>query len=305
MRVLVAGATGAIGRPLVARLQAEGHDVAAIVRAADRLGALPPGVEGHVADAFDRDAVVAACVAARPEVVVHQLTAIPKVIRPRQYATAFDATNRLRREATPHLVAGAEAAGARRLVVQSISFVTAPTGPPVHDEDAPLADTPITAAVRDMESAVLGARDVEGLVLRYGFFYGPGTTYAPDGGVVEAVRRRQYPVVGSGEGRSSFVHVDDAVQATLLGLERGTGVLNVCDDEPAPAREWLPHLASVLGAKPPRHVPAWMARLAVGPHAVHFGETLRGNSNARAKAALDWAPAHPSWRDGFAEVLGR
>ena len=304
MRVLVAGATGAIGRPLVDRLLEAGHEVSAITRSREGAETLRTrGVEPHLADAFDRDAVVAACEAARPEVVVHQLTAIPKHIDPRRFVQAFEPTSRLRREATPHLVEGARRAGARKLVVQSISFATAAAGEPVHDENAPLADGPIFEAVGDMERTVLGAAGLEPLVLRYGYFYGAGTTYAPDGSIVEAVRARRFPIVGRGRGISSFVHVDDAAEATLAGLGRGTGVLNVCDDDPAPMAEWLPHLASVLGAPPPRRVPAWLAWLAAGKHAVRFGERQRGNSNARARAALGWAPAHSSWREGFREVL--
>lgn len=304
MRVLVAGATGAIGRPLVAQLQEAGHEVAAITRSAERAEALRArGVEPHVADALDRDAVVAACEAARPEVVVHQLTAIPHKIPPRGYVKAFEPTNRLRREATPHLVEGARRAGARKLIVQSISFITRAEGPPVHDEDAPVDGGPIGEAVQAMEAATLGAEGLEALVLRYGFFYGPGTTYARDGAQVEAIRKRQFPVIGRGTARSSFVHVDDAAAATVLALDRGEGILNVCDDEPAEAREWIPHVADLVGAKAPRTIPLWLARLAVGPVAERFGETLRGNANGRAKEALGWTPRRPAWRDGFREEL--
>ncbi len=312
MRVLVAGATGVIGRPLVRQLLDAGHDVSAITRSEAKARELRDGgIEAHVADALDRDAVVRACEAARPEVVVHQLTALSRDLDRRRTREGLQATSRLRTEATPHLVEGARRAGARKVVAQSISFVTAPKGPPVHDEDAPLAGEEAGSfvhavrAVAALERSVLGAPGVEGLVLRYGFFYGPGTSYAEDGATVAEVRRRRLPVVGRGRGISSFLHVDDAVRATVLGLDRGTGVLNVCDDDPAPMREWVPRLAAVTGAGRPLRVPAWVARLAAGSHAVHFGERLRGNSNARAKAALGWAPARPSWRQGFEEELGR
>ncbi|HYF24685.1 MAG TPA: NAD(P)-dependent oxidoreductase [Baekduia sp.] len=306
MRVLVAGATGAIGRPLVARLQEAGHEVSAIARSQEKAARLRSrGVEPHVADVFDRDAVVRACVAARPEVVVHQLTALPKALDPRRYAAALEPTNRLRAETIPHFLEGARQAGARKVIAQSVSFITAPVGPWVHDEDAPVDEqlSPAAAPTMAMERAVLGAHDLEGLVLRYGFFYGPGTYYAPDGSTVGDVRRRRLPIIGKGTGISSFIHVEDAADATVLALDRGAGVLNVTDDDPAPQHTWLPELAQILGAKAPRRAPAWLVRLVAGHYGVHFGTTLRGNSNARAKEQLGWAPARASWRQGFREVL--
>lgn len=312
MKILVAGATGAIGRPLVPRLQAAGHEVAALTRddaKAARLRAA--GVEPHVVpDVYDRDAVVAACVAAAPEVVIHQLTALPKVMDVRRYREAMQETGRLRREATPHLIAGARAAGARRIVVQSISFLTAPEGPPVHDEDAraytdaPAAFREAVDATLSMERDTLAATDLDPVVLRYGFFYGPGTYYAPDGSTARDIARRRFPIVGGGRGISSFVHIDDAASATVAALKGGAaGRYNVTDDAPAPMHEWLPHAAACLGAKPPLRVPAFVGRLAAGPHAVHFATTLRGNSGTRFKATFGWEPAHPSWREGFTEVL--
>lgn len=313
MKVLIAGATGAIGRPLVPRLLAAGHEVAAIARDADRAQRLrAAGVEAHVADVYDRTAVVAACRAAAPEVVVHQLTALPEVMDVRRYAQAMHETGRLRREATPHLLAGAQAAGARRVVVQSISFLTAPEGPAVHDEDArPFTDAPpafrdAVEATLSMERDTLAAADLEPVVLRYGFFYGPGTYYAPGGSTARDIARRRFPVVGGGTGISSFVHVDDAADATVLALSGGApGVYNVTDDEPAAMRDWLPHAAACLGAGRPLRVPALVGRLAAGPHAVHFATTLRGNSSDRFRAAFGWQPARPTWREGFREVLGR
>jgi nucleoside-diphosphate-sugar epimerase len=311
MRVLVAGATGAIGRPLVARLQADGHEVAAITRSEDRAAALrTAGVEPHVADVFDADGVVAACVAARPDVVVGQLTALPAVMDVRRYAEMIEPTNRLRRTATPHLIAGARAAGARRLVVQSISFITAPEGPRVHDEDArafedaPAAFRGAVAATLEMERAALDAEDLSPVVLRYGFFYGPGTYYAPDGSTVAEIARRRFPIVGDGAGTSSFLHVDDAAAATVHALDGGRpGVYNVCDDEPAAMREWLPVVAEAIGARRPLRIPAWLARIAAGPHAVHFGTTLRGNDNSRFKETFGWTPERPTWRTGLPEAV--
>lgn len=310
MRVFLAGATGAIGRPLVARLLADGHEVVGTTRDATRAAALrAQGAEAVVLDAFDAEAVHAAVAAARPEVVVHQLTTLPQDPTPKSMATAVDANARLRRETVPTFVDAARAAGARRVIAQSISFVTRPDGRPVHDEDAPLwADEPSqrtnVEGVLALETAVRDAGDVEGVAMRYGFFYGPGTWYAPDGALTTMIRKRRYPVVGSGEGRSSFVHVDDAVDATVRALDASvpSGTYNVTDDEPALARDWVPAAAAVLGAKPPRHVPAWLARRVAGPVVVHYATTLPGNGNARFRAAAPgWAPR--SWRDGFAEAL--
>jgi nucleoside-diphosphate-sugar epimerase len=311
MKVLVAGATGAIGRPLVARLLADGHDVSALARSPERAAQLEArGVQGHVCDVFDAASVRDAVAAAAPEVLVHQLTALPKVLDIRRYEAALAPTNRLREEATPHLMAAARAAGVRRVVCQSISFCTAPVGPPVHDEDAPLyldgpkAFASAIAAVDVMERCVTGTDGVEGVVLRYGFFYGPGTAYATDGGTAGEIRRRRFPIVGSGTGRSSFVHIDDAADATVLALTGGApGIYNVCDDRPSPMSEWLPAMAQALGAERPRRLPAWVVRLAAGPHAVHFGTTLRGNDNARFKRTFGWTPARPDWRPGLREAM--
>lgn len=306
MRVFVAGATGAIGRPLVGRLLADRHEVLGTTRTQARAAALrAAGAEAVVLDALDAPALREAVLAARPDVVVNQLTDLSAPLDPRRYGRWLAPTQRLRREATATLLDAARTAGARRIVVQSVSFVTAAAGPPVLDEDAPLLDDApeLTAGIAEMEAAVTGAEGIEGLVLRYGYFYGPGTSFAPGGQHAELVRRRRLPVIGSGEGRWSFVHVDDAAEATVLALAPGgpTGVLNVVDDEPAPMREWLPGLAQALGAPPPRTVPVWLARLAAGPFVVHGATTMRGASNARAREALGWRPAHPSWREGFPE----
>jgi nucleoside-diphosphate-sugar epimerase len=311
MKVLVAGATGAIGRPLVALLQRAGHEVSALARSPERATSLQAaGVDAHVCDVFDAASVHAAVAAAAPHVLVDQLTAIPAALDIRRYEVAFAPTNRLRAEATPHLMAAAQAAGVRRVVCQGIAFATAPQGPPVHDEDVPLyldapkAFAPIVAAAAALERSVMGTGGVEGVVLRYGFLYGPGTAYAPGGAMGSQIRRRRFPIVGPGSGVSSFVHVDDAAQATVAALSGGApGIYNVCDDEPAAMRDWLPVMAQALGAERPRRVPTWVGRLAAGPHAVHFATTLRGNDNARFKRTFGWAPAHPSWREGFAEAM--
>ncbi len=310
MRVFVAGAAGAIGRPLVDRLVAEGHSVVGTTRDEARAQALrAQGAEAAVLDALDAAALRAAVLAAEPEVVIHQLTALPAEADPKLMAAGLALTNRLRRETVPTLLAAATEAGARRALVQSIAFVTRPNGTPVHDEDAPLyLDAPEQfrdniAAVRDLEAATTGATAIEGLVLRYGFYYGPSTWYAKDGTMGDLIRKRRYPIIGGGEGHMSFVHLDDAVEATVRALDRGApGIYNITDDTPATSREWLPETARLLGAKPPRKVPAWLARRLAGDALVYYSTTLPGNANGRARAALDWAPR--PWRDGFAEVFG-
>lgn len=310
-RIFLAGATGAIGRPLVARLLADGHTVVGTTRDAGRAAALrEQGAEPVVLDAFDAEAVRRAVADAAPDVLVHQLTALPRDPTRKAMAAAGELTGRLRRETVPVFLDAARAAGARRAVVQSISFVTRPDGRTVHDEDAPLwLDAPpeiggLVASVRDLEDSVAVAtgEGLEGLVLRYGFFYGPGTWYAPDGAIAELVRRRRYPVIGGGDGRSSFVCVDDAVDATARAIDRGApGIYNVCDDDPVAQRVWLPELAALLGAKPPRRAPAWLARRIAGDTVVHYATTLPGNANGRARAALDWTPRPRA--AGFAEVF--
>ncbi|MGE0712996.1 MAG: NAD-dependent epimerase/dehydratase family protein [Planctomycetota bacterium] len=308
MRVLLAGATGVIGRPLLRAMLAAGHEVTALTRRRDLLPALEElGARPSLADVLEPAQVLEAAVRARPEVVVHQLTALPHRIDPRRVATALAPTNRLRSEGTRNLVAAAQAAGARRIVAQSIAFVCAPlpaNGPALADEDAPLhlrapaSFRPVIAAVEELERRVRHAAHLEGLALRYGFFYGPGTTYAPGGSMHEDVTRRRIPLVGAGPGRFSFVHLDDAVDATLRALAPGgpVGVLNVVDDHPAPLREWLPAYARALGAPAPRWIPEWLGRLGAGPYGHYLFAELPGVRNDRARAALGWAPRR-AWSD--------
>ncbi len=265
------------------------------------------GAAAAVVDVFDAEALGAAVAEASAEVVVHQLTAIPENLDPRKMEAQFEATNQLRTEGTRNLLAAARASGARRMVAQSIAFAYAPRQDGLHDEDDPLWSeaTPIYAAVKEMEDQVLGAEDLEGIVLRYGFFYGPGTSYAPDGGTAATVRKRQFPVMGRGDGEWPFIHIDDAAGATVSAVERGApGAYNVVDDDPAPLREWLPAFAEALGAKKPRRVPKFIARLAAGRMATHYGTAMRGASNEKAKRELEWSPRYASWREGFREGLG-
>jgi len=306
MRVFVAGATGAVGKRLVPQLIARGHDVIGTSRSRERADQLrAQGAEAVVLDVLDREAVGEAVLAARPDAIVHEATALAAVSDVRHFDRSFAATNRLRTEGTDALLAAARAAGVRRFVAQSFTgWPYAREGGPVKTEDDPLDPAPAAsmreslAAIRHVERA---AAEAGGVALRYGGLYG-----APDDAQVEIVRKRRFPIVGDGRGVWSFVHLDDAATATVLAVERGaTGVLNIVDDDPAPVREWLPAMADAVGAKPPRRVPRWLARLAAGEAAVIMTTESRGASNARAKRELGWTLQHPSWRQGFVEAYAR
>ena len=311
MRVFVAGASGAVGRPLVPRLIAAGHQVTGMSRSAQKAEAIrAAGARAAVVDVLDLEGRTSAVTEAAPEVVVHELTALPHRFEPRK-KDLYDATNRVRTEGTRNLLAAARAAGTRRLVCQSIAFAYRPESQPrVLDETAALFTNakppfgPAAQAVAAMERMVLEAEGIDGLVLRYGWFYGPGTFYAADGSTASDVRRRRFPVVGDGAGLFSFIHVDDAAAATVAAVERGSpGAYNVVDDEPAAMRDWLPVYAEALGAKAPRRVPVWLARLIAGRMVADMATVLPGASNGKAKRELGWNPAHSSWRSGFAESL--
>jgi nucleoside-diphosphate-sugar epimerase len=306
MRVFVAGATGAIGRQLVPRLVEAGHEVHGMTRSESKqamlheLGAVPV-----VADALDPDQVAEAVGRARPDVIVHQLTALGAVDM-RHMDRSFAPTSRLRTEGTDHLLSAGQAVGVRRFVAQSNIAAYARTGGPVKSEEDPFDPAParemreLFAAIRHLETAVLGADWTEGIVLRYGAFYGPGTSMAPGAEQVELVSRRKFPLVGDGGGVWSFIHVADAAEATVAAVEHGSrGVYNVVDDDPAPVAEWLPALARELGAKKPMWVPRFIVRLLTGEAGVVMMTELRGASNAKAERELAWRPAHPSWRQGF------
>ena len=307
MRVFVAGATGAIGKQLVPRLVAAGHEVHGMTRSESKqamlheLGAVPV-----VADALDTDQVAEAVGRARPDVIVHQLTAIGAVDM-RHMERDFALTNRLRTEGTDYLLSAGQAVGVRRFVAQSNVACYARTGAAVKSEEDPFDPSPARemranlAAIRHLEEAVLGARWTEGIVLRYGWFYGPGTSIAPGGEQFEMIRKRKFPLVGDGGAVWSFIHIADAAEATVAAVEHGSrGVYNVVDDDPAPVAEWLPALAQTLGAKKPVRVPRFVGRLFAGETVAVMMTELRGASNAKAKRELAWRPAHPSWRRGFA-----
>jgi len=321
MKVFVAGASGALGVQLVPQLVAAGHQVVAMTKTASKQDGLRAlGARPVVADALDPDAVAGVVGEAEPEVIVHQLTALSGKISIRDArhpdrSFAVTMTNRLRTEATDHLLAAGRAVGARRFVAQSFAaFRFARTGGPAQTEADPLDPNPPgalragLAGILHLEQAVTTIEWGEGLVLRYGGFYGPGTgiSLAPDAVMAAPIRKRRFPLVGDGGGVWSFVHIEDAAAATVAAVEHGQpGIYNVVDDEPAPVREWLPVLASALGAKPPRRVPRWLVRLAAGEAAtVMMTDATGAASNAKAKRELGWQPRYPSWRLGFTNGLG-
>ncbi len=305
MRILLAGATGAIGRPLVPQLVAAGHEVIGTTRSAARADALrTAGATPVVCDLLEPGQPRALVADHRPDVVIDQLTSLPDDFDLRR-KDVYDANDRIRRAGSGALIAAAAELGVQRYVLQSIAFLYAPVGGPVKSEDDPVWDDApepfarSVGVVRANERALLAA-PFAGLVLRYGFFYGPGTYFADDGSTTRQIRARRYPIVGSGDGVLSLVHVADAAAATLVAAERGaSGVYNVVDDEPTPVRDWLPAVAQLLGAKPPRRVPAWLARLLAGPYAVAAATAVRGASNEKAKRDLGWRPLLPSWREGL------
>ena len=310
MRIFVAGASGAIGRPLVRQLVAAGHEVTGMTRREERAEEIrAAGAKAVVCDVFDVPALELAVKEAAPEAVIHELTALPPKFSPKPEYLA--PTNRLRSEGTRNLVAAARAAGARRILAESVAFLYAPVGDWVKDEEellavgAPGSFGGAVDALGDLERQVGSGEGFEGIVLRYGWFYGPGTYFASDGSQTEDVRKRRFPVIGKGKGTFSFIHVEDAAAATVAALERAEpGVYNVVDDEPAPQHEWLPVFADALGAKPPRRVPVWLAKLVAGRATVANAVGLRGASNAKAKRELGWQPSYASWRQGFREALG-
>lgn len=308
MRIFVAGATGAIGRRLVPLLVACGHAVIGTTRTVGKADVVrAAGASPVVLDALDQDAVRHALIRAEPEVVVHQATALAGFTDFRKFDEGFAVTNRLRTEGTDNLIAGMTELGVRRLVAQSFAgWPHARVGGPVKTEDDPLDQDPPDAlrrtldALLHLEAAVLHTDGIEGTVLRYGGFYGPGTSLGEGGLQLEGVRRRRFPVVSPGTGVTSFIHIDDAAAATLAAIESGKpGLYNIVDDDPAPVAEWLPALAAAIGAKPPRRVPAWVARVFVGEHGVVMMTDVRGASNAKAKRELGWRPEYSSWRNGF------
>jgi nucleoside-diphosphate-sugar epimerase len=305
MRVLVAGATGVIGRQVLPLLRDAGHEAIGLSHSRGRAATIEAaGVPLVTADALDRDAVDAAVAEAQPDAVVNVLTAIPPRINPRKIATQFALTNRLRTEGTRNLI---DAAPGARIVSESIAFAYEPVGDDVKHEDAPLWRDPpaqyaeALRAVKDLERQTTAAA---GIVLRFGQLYGPGSSFAADGSIAQDVRKRQFPLLRGRSATFSFIHARDAATAIVAALgHEGAGTFNIVDDEPVPLGEWLPFYAGLLGAKPPMTVPRWLGRVVGGGFGVAFLGELRGAANARAKEQLGWTPSHPSWREGFRAEL--
>jgi 2-alkyl-3-oxoalkanoate reductase len=306
MHVFVAGAAGAIGTRLVPQLRQRGHKVTATTRRHDKLEELRAlGANAVVMDGLDATAVGEAVARAQPDAIVHQMTALAATPNLRRFDRWFAITNELRTKGTDNLLAAAQAAGVARLVAQSYTgWTNRATGGPVKTERDELDPHPLKmqreslAAIRYLEETVTKA-PLEGIVLRYGNFYGPGASES----LVELIRKRRFPLVGDGGGIWSWIHLDDAASATVAALQRGGGVYNIVDDDPAPVSEWLPYLAETVDAKPPMRVPVWLARPMAGAVPVRWMTEGRGSSNAKAKRELDWRPAWSSWRDGFREAL--
>jgi nucleoside-diphosphate-sugar epimerase len=311
MRVLIAGATGAVGTRLVPLLIAAGHEVIGITRTPGKAESLRrAGATPMVVDALRPALLRRAVLAAHAQVVVHEMTALSNVSDLRRFDNNFAATNRLRTQALDYLLAAARESGARRFIAQSFcGWPYAHTGGPVKSEDCPLDPDPPAElrhtldAIRHLEVAVTAAYPEQGLVLRYGALYGPGTGML-DAGTARQFKHRFVPVIGEGNGWWSFIHVEDAARATAAAVERGAGgIYNIVDDDPAPVREWLPRLAQVLGAKAPIHVPRWLARILTGEHLVTMMTDNRAGWNGKARRELGWSPTHPSWREGFADAV--
>ncbi|TDC53533.1 NAD(P)-dependent oxidoreductase [Jiangella ureilytica] len=311
MRIFVAGASGAIGRHIVPQLVERGHEVVGTTRSAAKTGALRGlGAEPVVVDALDPEAVADAVAKAEPEVIVHQLTALNGPMRTLKRMAA--ATNRLRTEGTDHLLAAGRAVGVRAVVAQSNYAPLEPAGGRFLDESAPLDPNPPkdvaanVAALRHLEDAVTGIAWADGIVLRYGGFYGPGTGLetAEDAGLAALIRKRRFPIIGGGGGLWSMVHIADAASATVAAIERGApGIYHVADDDPAPVRDIVLELARVFGAKPPRRVPAWVVWALAGRGAVEIMTQSRAITSEKIRRELGWTPRYPSWRTGFVEGM--
>lgn len=306
MKVFLAGGSGVIGRRLIPQLVAAGHQVAATTRSAAKMAMLEElGATAVVVDALDAPAISKAVADFGPEAVMNQLTDLPQRYNPRKLGPFYERTSRLRVEATRVLLAAGRVAGARRFVYQSIAFMYAATGPAVLPEEAPLAlDAPepfgsMVRATAEGEELALSANGIAGVVLRYGQLYGPDTYFDRDGDFARQAKSRMLPIVGSGAGVFSFLHVDDAASAAVVALDHGGGVYNIVDDDPAPARDWIPAFCRDVGAPSPMHVPGRLVELMAGRFAASTLQEGRGASNAKAKREMGWAPRHPTWRDGF------
>jgi 2-alkyl-3-oxoalkanoate reductase len=308
MKVFVAGSTGVIGRMLLPVLLEEGHEVIALVRNTKKGRAVEEmGAKTAFADAFNKEELTAAVRKAEPEVIIHQLTAIPKDLNFKKLDEQFVLTNRLRTEVLDSMIAAGHLVGARRFIAQSLcGWPFARVGGPVKTEDDPLDPNPpagfskTLAAIRYLEDAIRKTQGMEAIALRYGFLYGPGATFAKGSSTIELIRRRGMPIIGGGGGVWSFLHVEDAARSTAAALTCGeAGIYNIVDDEPAPVSTWLPFLADILGAKPPLKAPAWLGKMMIGEGGLSLMTRVRGGDNQMAKCLLGWQPVFSSWRAGF------
>lgn len=313
MKVLVAGATGAIGKRLVPLLVAKRYEVVGMTHSPGKVDSLhEAGAEAVVADGLDRAAVMQTLTQTKPDAVIHQMSGLTGAGSFKKFDDEFAVTNALRTTGTDYLLDAAKQSGVRRFIAQSFGgWNYERRGSGLKTEQHPLDPTPPANqtksmdAIRYVEEAALGAEGLEGMALRYGFFYGPGTGLSADGDIANLVLKRKLPIVGDGAGVWSFVHIEDAARATIAALEDGErGVYNVVDDEPAPIAEWLPELARILGAKRPRRIPTWLGRIAIGDVGISMMTQIRGMSNAKANRELGWQPRYKSWRDGFRTGLG-
>lgn len=311
MKIFIAGATGAVGRPLVQLLLSSGHDVVGMTRSPDRAHLLETlGAQPAIADAFDTQAVNRVIHQAQPDVVIDQLTDLPQRLRLRGLSQMYRRQNKLRTHGSAELIEAARAAVVRQVISQSIAFIYAPSGAGLKTEEAPIwRDAPklsgrALSIAADHDDEVISSTDFTGVVLRYGVLYGPGTHFAPGNGVYEDAKRRRLPIIGDGAGVWSFIHVEDAAQATLAALRsKASGIYNIVDDEPATYREWVPYFANLLGAKPPLKIPRPLGRIIAGPAITAWATDRPGATNEKAKTELHWHPERPSWRQGFREIL--
>jgi nucleoside-diphosphate-sugar epimerase len=311
MKIFLAGASGVIGKRLIPKLVEAGHQVTAMSRSMKNAPAIKAlGAQFVLGDAFQGGAVDQVISHAKPDVLIHQLTSLPKRIDPSNVEKLLEENNRLRVLGTRNLVNAAVAAGCKRIVAQSIAFAYDPSGTGLKVEtdllygSAPKAFNQMIASIVSLERAVMKTPGIEGVVLRYGYFYGPGTVYANDGTFAEDVKHRKIPIIGDGTGVFSFVHIDDAVDATILALQGPPGVYNIVDNEPAAIKDWLPYYAQVLQAKEPKTVGKFLASFGAGPYGLYLMLEQKGASNAKAKQQLGFAPKYASWRQGFKEALG-